>query len=274
MDSVFEIAKGAVPRQPLLLPPVEPPQLLQELAVPCRSRHLMGDQIISYPFSVSLTHLIGSDATEGVESLTKEREILEFISTIEAQAEEYGICGHAAHYALFELLANATQYGRENKDSTSVGQVRISWEFGSNDEGPYLALAVSNPCCSLFDPSYYPSLPVTEYFELPESENGHRATITLLGMIQEDSALTYLWHTPRGEMIRVYLTPVKDPPSELLDKDLMSYFSLRAEKLSARHEPLRYDEDCFRADLESKLIVSSVTVLCILGAKKHSAEVE
>jgi hypothetical protein len=240
------------------------------IMVPSKSEHLSGNVVIDYPFSQPYASL-SADTPEFSDLAVLVRERIELnIDQISSVAESVGVSRDDTYWALTELLTNATQYGRPSEESSRAVLVRLTWEFGSDQNGPYVALAVANPCYRLFDPAFYPQLSVDEFSDLPPSNtNGHLGTIALLGKLREGAVLTYVWNGVDGSMIRLGLSPMQEVSDEMAQKDLMAPVSISAEKFSPSHNPLRYSYQDFLRDMSARVPVESLTIACVIGAKRR-----
>ena len=224
------------------------------------------DRLIDYPFTDRCSALNLNKTDPSFAKLTKEQ-IDQLITSIVKDGELVGIPPTTSQWIIDELMTNATQYGAMSESNPRAGLIRVEWGTVENSA---LAIAVSNPCIKLFDPSQFARMAQDKYFSrVPEDGNAHLGTIRMISELQQGTQLSYLWELRPAGRVLLTLEPYPVDAQDLPDnhENLMAPVRVRAEKFDPNGGALPYDFKQFCSDITNGIAVESVTVSCIISAK-------
>ncbi len=225
-----------------------------------------GELWITYPFEEGYTSLDQNSRDPELAKSAKAQIDLHMASIVE-HATNFGIDTFTAQWTVGELLTNATQYGAVSKNNSSAGLIRLEWFLDRDDSGPMLSLAVANPCVTLFDPSRYARMEISEFYSMESSSsNGHLGTVGLLSYLKENTKLTYLWEMTNGERTKLTMELIpEDAPDRPENYDeLMKPTRVEVFKFDASNTPVPYSFEGFEQDTEKRVGAESVTVSCVV----------
>ncbi len=225
-----------------------------------------GDLWIDYPFPESYNALGESSHNPQLATETKHRLEL-YVSSIVEEAIRAGIGKAQVRWAVDELLTNATQYGAISTTNKAPGLIRLEWLIDKAEAGATLALAVTNPCLHLFDPSRFARMEVGDFYSMEStSNNAHLGTIAMMSFLKEGSKLSYLWEMQNGERIRLSMEPLGEnaPDRPKNFADLMKPTRIELSKFDPSHQSVPYSLELFHRDIETKVPTESVTVSCVI----------
>lgn len=230
-----------------------------------------GDLWIDYPFPESCNGLASNKRDPALAVETKQR-ISAHIETIVAEAVRAGLPEMAIRWSLEELVTNATQYGSSN-NSDSAGLIRLEWRIDGNESEPTCALAITNPCRALFDPSRFARMTMEEFTSLDyNGTNGHVGTINLISRLVPGTKLSYLWELLSGERVKlsVDLMPEDDPQRPENYDELMKPTRVMVERYDGGNQPIPYTFAEFEKDIDTRVPAESVTVSCVIAGPRKS----
>ena len=230
-----------------------------------------GDLWIDYPFPESYNGLGANQSDPQLATETKKR-IAAHVETIVGEAVRAGMPEMATRWSIEELLTNATQYG-QTKGSQRAGLVRLEWRVDNDDVGPVCALAMTNPCRTLFDPSRFARMTIEEFTSLDDTgPNAHVGTIGLISFLAQGTKLCYLWELQSGERVKLYmaLMPEDYPQRPANYDELMKPTRVTVEKFDCNNHAVPYTFAQFERAIKSALPAESVTVSCVIAGPRTS----
>ena len=228
------------------------------------SDYSRGDLWIDYPFSQGYNALGAGSPDPELASDVRSR-LIEYTEKIVAEAVAAGVDGNKAKWAVTELLTNATQYARLSESVELGGLIRFEWRITRDDSPPSLALAVSNPCTRLFNPSHYALMTIEDFYSMePSISNGHLGTIALLSFLKAHSLLSYTWELPTEEKICLTMQMMREGDSDLPEnfQEIMKPVRVSVSKFAPNNEPLPYQAQDFANDLQGGLVTRTVSISC------------
>jgi anti-sigma regulatory factor (Ser/Thr protein kinase) len=193
--------------------------------------------------------------------------LIGYVDEIIAEASGAEINEQKAKWAVTELLTNATQYARLSENNDRAGLIRLEWRITRDKSAPSLALAISNPCPTLFDPTRYALMSIADFYSMePSTTNGHLGTIALVGYLQPHSHLSYVWELPNEERISCALQLIQESDSDkpLNFEEIMKPVRVGVAKFGPHNEPLSYSREDFYRDVQNGLRTRTVSVSCII----------
>ena len=230
-----------------------------------------GDLWITYPFKESYS---GLGETSRDPELAKEiKTQLEcHLNSIVDEAASSGIDKASTRWTVQELLVNATQYGAISPNNDAAGLVRLEWYIDQAQAVPTIAIAVTNPCQDLFDPSRFARMEIDDFYSMePTGNNAHLGTVAILSFLKEGTKLSYLWEMKNSERIRLTMEPIaNDDPARPADfNGLMKPTRIEVSKFDVANNSVPYSFKQFQEDIENNNKTESVTISCVLGCSGH-----
>ena len=243
---------------------------LRDIWSPPIEKVLKGDLWITYPFKESCS---GLGETSRDPELAKETktQLKRHLDSIVYEAESAGIAKASTRWTVQELLINATQYGAISPSSEAAGLVRLEWyidQAQTGSTGSTIAIAVTNPCQGLFDPSRFARMKISDFHSMePTGTNAHLGTVAILSFLKEGTNLSYLWEMKNCERIRLTMEPIAsdDPDRPANFDELMKATRIEVSKFDVANNSVPYSVKQFQEDIENKTMPESVTVSCVLG---------
>jgi len=226
-----------------------------------------GDLWIDYPFRESYNGLGKSSADPELAEATKRQLELHLNALVDA-TKVVGIDEGRARWAVDELITNATQYGAISATTEAAGLIRLEWRIDHSSEGSTLALAVTNPCQQLFDPSRFARMEIGDFYSMENTgTNAHLGTIAMMSYLKDGTKLSYMWEMESGERIRLSMWPIaeNDPDRPENFAELMKPARIDLSKFDSSNKSVPYSFDQFQRDIETKVMPESVTVACVIG---------
>jgi hypothetical protein len=226
-----------------------------------------GDLWIDYPFTESCNAL-GENSKDPLLARETKSRIAIHTEAIINEATQIGIDRGRARWAVDELITNASQYGAISAKNPSAGLIRVEWHADADSAGPSFALAVTNPCLVLFDPSRFARMEAIQFYSMEnEGLNAHLGTVAMMSYIKQETKITYLWEMTSGERIRLTLEPIAENASDRPANydELMKPTRVAVMKFDRLNRPVAYTFEMFQHDIEQKISAESVTVSCVLG---------
>lgn len=226
-----------------------------------------GDLWITYPFKESYNGL--GETSRDAELAKETKTQLEcHLNSIVDEAASAGIDKASTRWTVQELLINATQYGAISPSSEAAGLVRLEWYIDQAQTGSTIAIAVTNPCQDLFDPSRFARMEISDFHSMePTGTNAHLGTVAILSFLKEGTNLSYLWEMKNCERIRLTMEPIAsdDPDRPANFDELMKATRIEVSKFDVANNSVPYSVKQFQEDIENKTMPESVTVSCVLG---------
>jgi hypothetical protein len=225
-----------------------------------------GDLWIDYPFPESYNAL--GDTSNNPELAKETKHKLElYVNSIVEEAIRAGIGKGQVRWAVDELITNATHYGAISATNEAPGLVRLEWLIEKAETGATLALAVTNPCQHLFDPSRFARMEMSDFYSMENTgKNAHLGTIAMMSFLKEGSKLSYLWEMRNGERIRLSMEPLGENAPDRPENfaDLMKPTRIELSKFDSSRKSVPYSLALFHKEIETKVLTESVTVSCVI----------
>lgn len=234
-----------------------------------------GDLWIDYPFVEGCNALGGSSRDPVLARETKERIELH-VDKIVADAIRIGIDPGRARWAVDELITNASQYGAISEKNQAAGLIRLEWHTDRDGNDPLFAIAVTNPCLTLFDPSRFARMEAMEFYSMEnETSNAHLGTVAMMAYLKEGTKITYLWEMQGGERIRLTLEPMPEnaPDRPANYEELLKPSRVEVMRFDQNNQGVPYTFKEFQSDIARGLTTETVTVSCVLGGVRPKEEV-
>jgi hypothetical protein len=239
----------------------------QWIAYPPKEDSDRGDLFIDYPFAGPWTELSGNKYFTEFAKNTK-HQLDQHIEAIILAAENVGVDESRVRWAITELITNATQYGAISKTNPHATLIRVEWQATKEADQAHLAVAVSNPCQALFDPTRYARMEFSEFNSLTlDQTNAHLGTITLIGYLKKGTKMFYLWEMNSGERVRLSIERINDDDAHLPSnyQDLMAPIRVEATRFSKANQPIAYNFDQFLNDVAQADGTESLTISCLIS---------
>ena len=239
---------------------------LRDIWSPPIEKVLKGDLWITYPFEEPYNGL-GETSRDPELAKDIKTQLECHLNSIVDEAASAGIDKASTRWTVQELLVNATQYGAISPNNDAAGLVRLEWYIDQAQTVPTIAIAVTNPCQDLFDPSHFPRMEKDDFFSMPTGNNAHLGTVAILSFLKEGTKLSYLWEMKNSERIRLTMEPIAsdDPARPANFKGLMKPTRIEVSKFDVANNSVPYSAKQFQEDIENKTMPESVTVSCVLG---------
>ena len=237
--------------------------------------YLRGDLWIDYPF-VEPCNALGRTSRDPALARELKERIELHVDKIVADAVSAGIDPGRARWAVDELITNASQYGAISERNQAAGLIRLEWHIDRDGNEPSFAIAVTNPCLTLFDPSRFARMEAMEFYSMEnETSNAHLGTVAMMAYLKEGTKITYLWEMQGGERIRLTLEPM---PENALDRpanyeELLKPSRVEVMRFDQSNRRTPYTFQQFQSDIEMGLAAEAVTVSCVLGGVRPKEEV-
>lgn len=225
-----------------------------------------GDLWIDYPFSGAYNAL-GTDSTNPELAADVRTRLTDYVHGILRETSKTGVDEAKAKWAITELLTNATQYARLSETNDIGGLIRLEWRIVRDESDPSLALAVSNPCVRLFDPSRYARMSIADFYAMePSVTNAHLGTIALVSFVRPHTHLSYSWELLNDEKILCSIQMIRESDADKPENfdELMKPVRVLVSKWSPLSEPIPYSHDDFNHDVSNGLATRTVSVSCVV----------
>jgi hypothetical protein len=227
-----------------------------------------GDLWIDYPFSEGLAALTNNARDPELANDIRTR-VFRCIDDLIDEGARHSINPFHGQWVFHELLTNATQYGGISSSDEPCLLVRLEWQFHDPQRGGGLSVAVSNPCPHLFDPTRYARMEPSDLYSISgEDNNGHLATIALLGFLKEDTTLSYVWYMPGGSCIQLKVLATQRPQDDQSQthEGVSQVIHRTVQRFDAEGRAVPYSLEAFESDVASGMVTEKVTVACTVAA--------